>query len=90
MRLVGTVCVRTCREVARLKDESWRSKGERVETLWARAVERNDRPWIILCAALLGVACALLATVAWRLDHVSAREPVPHPGAGATQHHAGR
>jgi putative exporter of polyketide antibiotics len=67
-----------CREVARLKDESWRSKGERAETLWARAVERNDRPWLILCAALLGVAVVLLTAVAWRLDHL----PLPLPGSG--------
>jgi hypothetical protein len=54
--------------VARLKEESWRSKEDHVESLWARAVERNDRSWLMLLAFLLTLAIALLSVVAYRLD----------------------
>jgi hypothetical protein len=56
------------KEVAKLKEESWRSKEGHVESLWARAVERNDRSWVMLLCFLITVAVGLLAVVAYRLD----------------------
>jgi hypothetical protein len=43
------------KEVAKLKEESWRSKEGHVESLWARAVERNDRSWVMLLCFLITV-----------------------------------
>ena len=43
-----------------------------MESLWARAVERNDRKWVILAVFLLSVSIGLLAAVAYRLDKVGA------------------
>ena len=57
-------------EVAKLKEETWRSQEDHVEALWARAVERNDRPWIILACFLFSVAIGLLTVVAWRINHL--------------------
>lgn len=68
----------TLREVARLKEESWRSKEDHVESLWARAVERNDRSWVMLACFLLAVAVGLLTVVAYRLDHVSGTAACAH------------
>jgi len=56
------------KEVARLKEESWRSKEDHVSTLWMQAVEKNDRSWVMLLCFLLAVAIGLLTVVAYRLD----------------------
>lgn len=58
------------REVARLKEENWRSKEDHVQNLWMKAVERNDRSWLMLLCFLLAVAVGLLALVAYRLDQL--------------------
>eukprot|EP00879_Flechtneria_rotunda_P007959 GHRR01008338.1.p1 GENE.GHRR01008338.1~~GHRR01008338.1.p1 ORF type:complete len:1287 (+),score=597.52 GHRR01008338.1:548-4408(+) len=55
------------REVARLKEDAWRSKEDHVESLWAKTVERNDRSWLMLFCFLLAVAVGLLAVVVYRL-----------------------
>ena len=34
------------REVARLKEDAWRSREDHVGQLWRAAVERNDRSWM--------------------------------------------
>ncbi len=60
------------REVARLKQETWRLKEGHVESLWARTVERNDRKWVMLAVFLLTVSVGLLTAVAYRLDKVRA------------------
>lgn len=44
------------REVARMKEETWRAKEEHVESLWVRTVERNDR-----CVAVGHCAGVLLS-----------------------------
>ena len=55
------------REVARLKEESWRDKDSRVSSLWMAAVERNDRSWYLLLAILLSVVVGLLGAVFYRI-----------------------
>lgn len=60
------------REVARLKEESWRSREGHVESLWAAAVEKNDRPWLMLLCFLLAVAVGMLVVVALKLQAVEA------------------
>ena len=65
-----TLKKQTNSEVARLKQETWRSQEDHVEALWARAVERNDRTWIILACFLFSVAIGLLTVVAWRINHL--------------------
>lgn len=64
------------KEVARLKEESWKSKEDHVESLWARTVERNDRSWLVLIAVLMSVAVGLLAVVAYRLNVLNEAPPV--------------
>jgi hypothetical protein len=68
------------KEVAKLKEESWRSKEGHVESLWARTVERNDRSWIMLLCFLIAVAVGLLSVVAYRLSHLG-----PGDGVEAVQ-----
>jgi hypothetical protein len=58
------------REVAKLKEDAWRSKEDHVESLWAKTVERNDRSWIMLLCFLLTVVIGLLAVVAYRIANV--------------------
>jgi hypothetical protein len=53
-----------------MKEETWRSREDHVQNLWAQTVERNDRSWIVLLCCLVGVAIALLSVVAYRLDHL--------------------
>ncbi|GLC46337.1 hypothetical protein PLESTM_001859400 [Pleodorina starrii] len=65
-------------EVQRLKEDSWRERSDHVSGLWMKAVERNDRKWLMLAAFLLSVAVGLLTVVAWRLEqleHLQAAAP---------------
>ncbi|GIL43724.1 hypothetical protein Vafri_1308 [Volvox africanus] len=65
-------------EVQRLKEDSWRERSDHVSNLWMKAVERNDRKWLMLAAFLLSVAVGLLTVVAWRLEqleHMQAATP---------------
>ncbi|PNW86145.1 hypothetical protein CHLRE_02g074900v5 [Chlamydomonas reinhardtii] len=65
-------------EVQRLKEDSWRERSDHVSSLWMKAVERNDRKWLMLAAFLLSVAVGLLTVVAWRLEqleHLQAAAP---------------
>ncbi|EFJ51225.1 hypothetical protein VOLCADRAFT_88088 [Volvox carteri f. nagariensis] len=65
-------------EVQRLKEDSWRERSDHVSSLWRKAVERNDRKWLMLAAFLLSVAVGLLTVVAWRLEqleHMQAAVP---------------
>ncbi|KAG2425949.1 hypothetical protein HXX76_013322 [Chlamydomonas incerta] len=57
-------------EVQRLKEDSWRERSDHVSSLWMKAVERNDRKWLMLAAFLLSVAVGLLTVVAWRLEQL--------------------
>ena len=34
------------REVAKLKEDAWRSREDHVGPLWRAAVEKNDRSWL--------------------------------------------
>ncbi|KXZ50227.1 hypothetical protein GPECTOR_17g864 [Gonium pectorale] len=61
-------------EVARLKEDSWRERSDHVSNLWVKAVERNDRKWLMLAAFLLSVAVGLLTVVAWRLEQLEQLE----------------
>eukprot|EP00882_Tetradesmus_deserticola_P007367 GHRQ01007761.1.p3 GENE.GHRQ01007761.1~~GHRQ01007761.1.p3 ORF type:complete len:172 (+),score=87.01 GHRQ01007761.1:178-693(+) len=56
------------REVAKMKEDAWRSKEDHLENLWAKTVERNDRSWLMLLCFLLSVAITLLCVVAWRIS----------------------
>ena len=58
------------REVAKLKEETWKSSDAQGENLWTRTVESNDRGWIILLCGLVAVAVSLLALVLYRLDYI--------------------
>ncbi len=58
------------KEVARMKEESWRSKEGHVQNLWAQTVEKNDRSWVVLLCFLVTVAITLLTVVAWRIEHI--------------------
>jgi hypothetical protein len=62
-------CAAVC-PCARPQEDSWRNKNEHVNSLWMKAVERNDRKWLMLAAFLLTVAVGLLTVVAWRLEHL--------------------
>lgn len=58
------------KEVARMKEDQWRSKEDHMQNLWAQTVERNDRSWITLLCFLVAIAIGLLSIVAYRLDHL--------------------
>lgn len=58
------------KEVAKLKEDAWRSKEDHVESLWAKTVERNDRSWLMLLCFLLTVVIGLLAVVAYRIANM--------------------
>eukprot|EP00798_Chlamydomonas_sp_ICE-L_P002500 gene2500-5457_t len=57
------------KELALLKEESWRSKDDQVSKLWNNAVEKKDRSWVILLCCLLAVAIALLSDVAFLINN---------------------
>jgi hypothetical protein len=68
------------KEVAKLKEDAWRSKEDHLESLWAKTVERNDRSWLMLLCFLLSVVIGLLSVVAWR---ISGLEGAPDEAATA-------
>jgi hypothetical protein len=74
------------KEVAKLKEDAWRSKEDHLESLWAKTVERNDRSWIMLLCFLLSVVIGLLCVVAWR---ISGLEGAPDEAANAAAAAAG-
>jgi hypothetical protein len=71
------------REVAKLKEDAWRSKEDHLESLWARTVERNDRSWVMLLCFLLSVAIGLLAVVAYRISGLGDSGTDPADAAAA-------
>jgi hypothetical protein len=74
------------KEVAKLKEDAWRSKEDHLENLWAKTVERNDRSWLMLLCFLLSVVIGLLCVVAWR---ISGLEGAPDEAANAAAAAAG-
>jgi hypothetical protein len=74
------------KEVAKLKEDAWRSKEDHLESLWAKTVERNDRSWLMLLCFLLSVVIGLLCVVAWR---ISGLEGAPDEAANAAAAAAG-
>jgi hypothetical protein len=75
------------KEVAKLKEDAWRSKEDHLESLWAKTVERNDRSWLMLLCFLLSVVIGLLSVVAWR---ISGLEGAPDEAANAAAAGAGQ
>lgn len=59
------------KELARMNEENLRTKEHHMMGLWMRAVEKNDRAWVVLLCFLLSVSIGLLSVVAYRLspDH---------------------
>ncbi len=55
-------------QVAKVRQAALRSKEVRVESMWARAMERADRPWIVLLCCMSFAALAMLLVVAHRLQ----------------------
>ena len=47
--------------------DAWRLKEVRAEDLMRRAVERSEKPWLILLTALSATSALLLAAVMWKL-----------------------
>ncbi|KAG1678854.1 hypothetical protein FOA52_003522 [Chlamydomonas sp. UWO 241] len=58
------------KELAAIKEDSWRRREDHVSRLWGNAVEKNDRSWLMLLCFLLSVAVGLLSLVEYRIDHM--------------------
>jgi hypothetical protein len=64
--------------VEEVKD-AWRLKEVRAEDLMRRAVERSEKPWLILLTGLSATSAILLAAVLWKL-HLRGGGGTPPPG----------
>ena len=72
----------TLEAIAEEVKDAWRLKEVRAEDLMRRAVERSEKPWLILLTALSATSAVLLAAVMWKLHLLGGGGVPPTPGGG--------